>query len=154
MINHKRLGIVFLIFLLALTNQVHGFVSVRLSNAASVKISSSADALVGIPENLALTLGTTNPDALPLSEAAAADIIILENNVEIINNMAQTIDVFITGSCSSISFDDFSIFAGETGKASVSIIGPVSCGIVDLEIHVGWDSGSAVIYKSLVIRED
>ncbi len=151
MINHRRLFLVFLIFLLAFTNQVHGFVSVRLANAAAVKISSSADALIGIPENLVLTLGTVNPELLSLPEASADDIVILGSNVEIINNMAQTIDVFVTDDCDSISFDDLSIFSGETGKVNIQIIGPVSCGTVALAIHVAWDGGSAIIYKPLVI---
>ncbi|MHB1453826.1 MAG: hypothetical protein ACYCYM_07740 [Saccharofermentanales bacterium] len=154
MINHRRLFIIFLIFLLALTNQVHGFVSARLTNTAAMKISPSSDALIGIPESLELTLSTADPELMALSDASAADITIVDSNFAIINNLAQTIDVFVTDDCDALVFDDLSIFSGETGKVGIRIIGPVSCGTVGLAIHIRWDDGSAVIYQSMVIKEN
>lgn len=149
----KKLFLVEILILFSVfISLVNSFTIARSDYTAAMKISSSADALIAIPENLTIKiLQPVQASQNSSGESSISGAQIIENNFTITNNFAETIQVHIDSGYEHISFNDLTIFSGETVVIAVLIDDLTEQGTADIVITADWEGGNAIIEKTIQI---
>ncbi|MHB1484140.1 MAG: hypothetical protein ACYCYI_05705 [Saccharofermentanales bacterium] len=150
----KKLFLVEILILFSVfISLVNSFSITRADNAAVIKISSSAEALIAIPDNISIKIQKPFQESqIDSVDSLAIGAQIVENNFTITNNFIKTIQVHIDSDYEHINFSDFTIFSGETASVAVLIDDSTEAGIADIVITADWDDGYAAIEMKMQIE--
>lgn len=156
-----------------LCQQVSSYTMAKLDNTANVKISSSNEALIAMPEEIRLNIdkqviiSRTKTDGMEgesVNETSSEVCSLKAHNFNITNNMKEEIKVYIklgkTSQNSGITIPNnskigFLIPSSESLNVPMEVINNnVISGTIEASIFATWSEGSAEISKDIIIEVD